>query len=121
MTEKTLPAEFKDLEPFAADWVFPTQKRRRMKRLSSNMDAIGAFYSVILPRIEAVARHLGPRPLDQLAPEEQRLLWMAYMFMEVAPAVEIFGQPEVRGNTFPYARFFEANPITGGAIVDDDN
>jgi hypothetical protein len=118
MAERALPAEFKDLDPFAADWVLPTQKRRRMKRLSSNMEAIGAFYNAILPRIEAVARYLGPRPLDQLAPDEQRLLWMAFMFMEVAPAVEIFGQPEVRGNTFPYARFFEADPINGQAIPD---
>jgi hypothetical protein len=117
MAERILPAGFEDLDPFAAHWALPTQAARREKRLASNMDEIHGFYKALLPRVEAIAKHFGSRPIDQLAAGEQRLLSLAFMFMAVAPAVEIFGQPEVRGNTFPYQRFFEADPITGRSIV----
>jgi hypothetical protein len=119
MTERILPAGFEDLEPFAAHWALPTQRARREKRLASTMDEINSFYKALLPRVEAIAKRLGSRRIDQLAADQLRLLWLAFMFMAVAPAVEIFGQPEVRGNTFPYQRFFEADPITGQPVAGD--
>ena len=110
-----LPPEFQELEPFV-EWALPTIGERRAKRLSSPMDKIDAFYQAILPRMADIAAYLNTFELSTLGQPQRRLLDLAFAFMTVAPAVEIFGQPEVKGNTFPYSRFTEADPITGVAI-----
>lgn len=115
MSEALLPAEFQDLEPYI-DWALPSIGQRRAKRLGSSMAAIDAFYQAMLPRMEALATYLNRFSLAELDAAQQRLLNLAFSFMAVAPAVEIFRQPEVKGNTFPYSRFKECDPITGAAL-----
>lgn len=110
-----LPDDFSELEPFL-DWALPTIGRRRAKRLASTMEEIDAFYQAILPRMSDIAAYLNGFDLARLDDRQKRLLDLAFSFMAVAPAVEIFGQPEVKGNTFPYSRFTESDPITGVAV-----
>jgi hypothetical protein len=117
MAEQKLPPGFQELERFVPEWTLATQKDRRGKRLSSNMEMIREVYRALLPRVEAIATHLALKPIGDFDAAEKSLLLLAFMFMDLAPAVEIFGQPEVRGNTFPYGRFFEADPIDGRAIT----
>lgn len=115
--QAALPAGFEALEPFAATWALPTQGQRRARRLASRMQDIQAFYDSALPLMPRVAEHLNGFPLEALPASEQRLLWLAYAFMAVAPAVEIFKQPDVLGNTFDHRRFVEAHPISGQPLV----
>ena len=88
-----LPADFADLEPFAA-WSLETEAERYAKRLSSTMDELQAFYDAAFPRLET---HRLPRPFDLHAlPEEAaRLLWLCYSLVNVSFPVEVWRQPRV--------------------------
>ena len=106
MAESPLPEGFADLAPFVA-WALPTETSRSRKRLSSSIEEIRAFYDAMVARGEAALAHLrdaeaaGGAPLS--APEE-RLLHLLFALAEVAPAVEVFGQPAVIDG-FEAARF----------------
>ena len=47
MAETLLPAEFADLEPFAATWCLATEPERFARRLATPMDEIQAFYDAV--------------------------------------------------------------------------
>ena len=89
------PSDFADLEPLRAAWAIGDEAARNRRRLASSMADLQAFYNAVLPRMDAIIQHLNSRPLDGLAPGEQALLDLALMFMEVAPAVEIYKDPDV--------------------------
>jgi hypothetical protein len=89
------PSEFADLEPLRAAWAIGDEAARNRARLASSMAELQAFYNALLPRMDAIIQHLNSQRLDALAPGEQALLDLALMFMEVAPAVEIYKDPDV--------------------------
>ncbi|WP_372721946.1 hypothetical protein [Immundisolibacter sp.] len=91
----TLPRGFDDLECWVAEWAIGEEAARNRKRLASSLDQLQAYYNALLPRMDAIIPHLNQYSLDALAPAEQTLLEMALMFMEVAPAVEIYKHPDV--------------------------
>jgi hypothetical protein len=90
----TLPAEFADLEPFA-DWAMPTEGARYDKRLASSMDELQAFYDAALPRLEAGTDYLKGVPLDGIADDDQRLLWLFCALVTVSFPIEVWRQPKV--------------------------
>lgn len=96
----TLPEQFKDLERFG-DWVLPTERERSAKRLSSPYSEIEDVYNSLLPRLDEMLAYLNGFPLNDLPENEGRLLLLAIVLAEVAPAVEFFGQPEVIGGFDP--------------------
>ena len=102
-TAQKLPSDFYDLEPFVS-WALATEQERTSKRLASNMETIQEFYDTMSARIEAAMKYLNQRPLDNLSPEEERLLHMSLSLMEVANAVEMFHNPAVI-NGFDVKRF----------------
>jgi Protein of unknown function (DUF4065) len=65
------------------------------QRLASTMAELRSFYDAILPRIDAILAYLNDFRLDRLPAEAQALLHLSLSLAEVAPAVELFGQPEV--------------------------
>lgn len=95
MSAHRLPESFGDLEQFAACWALPTENERHSQRLTSTMAELRGFYDAILPRIDAILAYLNDFPLDRLPAEAQALLRLSLSLAEVAPAVELFGQPEV--------------------------
>lgn len=99
-----LPHGFGDLEGWVADWAIGDESARNRKRLASSMDQLQAYYNAMLPRMDAIIPHLNQYSLDTLAPAELTLLDLALMFMEVAPAVEIYRHPDVPWG-FDAARF----------------
>ena len=103
MKEPTLPAAFHDLRPFTG-WALATERERTAKRLASDMRDIQSFYDAMLPRLDAVMDYLNGFPLDQLPDEARSLFLMSLSLVEVANAVEMFGQPSVI-NGFDVARF----------------
>jgi len=90
-----LPERFHDLETLAAGWALPTEAERHARRLASTIDELRAFYEAMLPRIEDMLAYLSEFPVDNLTPEGRNLLNLALSLAEIAPAVELFGQPEV--------------------------
>ena len=89
-----LPEGFRDLEPWL-DWSLATEGERSAKRQSSSMADLQAFYTAMLARMEEVLAHLEQFPLGTVPPDAERLLLMTLSLAEVAPAVELFGQPSV--------------------------
>src|SRR5947207_2965042 len=88
-----LPSDFRDLEPFAADWALGTENLRINKRFTSDMKAITDYYNIMIERIDAILDHLDRFDIDALPPPEERLMRMALSLVEVANAVEVYGRP----------------------------
>jgi hypothetical protein len=59
------------------------------------MEEIQAFYAALLARMEAVIAYLDQFPLDSMPADAQRLMYLTLSLAEVAPAVELFKQPNV--------------------------
>ena len=95
MPEPRLPDQFRDLEPLAAGWSLATEAERHAKRMNSTIEELRAFYDALMPRIENILAYLSEFPLDNLTPEGRNLLNMAFSLAEIAPAVELYGMPEV--------------------------
>lgn len=106
---RRLPPGFRDLEAHL-DWALPTERARHAKRMASSMNEIRAFYNVMMKRIDAVLDYLNARPLDGLSAEEKRLLDLALALPEIAPAVELYGEP---GNKYwmPLSRFVPTHDV----------
>lgn len=94
ISQKRLPDQFADLEPFAA-WSLATERERSRRRLASTMPEIQAFYGAILPRAAAIIEYLNGFSLDEMPLREKALFHMLLSLAEVANAVEIFQQPGV--------------------------
>ena len=95
MADALLPAEFADLEPFAAQWCLPTERERFAKRMSSSMDEIQAFYDAFFPRAEAAIAFCDQFPLDELPEDAERLLQLLYSLVMASFPVEAWRQPHV--------------------------
>ena len=101
---RSLPAGFQSLEPLVAAWSVSSEHARREQRASSSFAELQTYYALVGPRIRDIAAHLDQYPMGVLSAPQQALLQLALMFMEVALAVEFYGQPEVRDG-FPRQRW----------------
>ncbi len=90
----TLPADFRDLEPFA-DWALPSEGDRYAKRLASSMDELQAFYDAAFPRLEDGAEHLKTVAIDGISDEDRALLWLVAALVTVSFPVEVWRQTRV--------------------------
>lgn len=99
-----LPAEFADLEPFAATWCLPTESQRFAQRLAVPMDEMQAFYDAITPRYEEAMAYCDRFPLDDMPEEAVSLMHLLYSMIMVSFPVECWGQGPV--------------PDTGAAYLD---
>ena len=107
MSEVALPDQFRDLEPFARVWALRTETERQARRLESTIEELRAFYDTLLLRIDDILAYLSEFPLENLTPEGDRLLLLAFGLAEIAPAVELYGQTEVP-NGYDSRRFIPA-------------
>ena len=90
-----LPAEFADLEPYAARWCLATEHERYTTRLASTMTDMQAFYDAITPRAEAAISYCDGFPLDNLPTEVENLLHLLYSMVQISFPVEAWRQPRV--------------------------
>ncbi|MEL0081563.1 MAG: hypothetical protein VW985_00795 [Gammaproteobacteria bacterium] len=115
MSNTLLPGAFAQLESFATDWCIADEASRNRKRLASTMSEIRAFYKAALPQIEPIVDYLRPKPLAELDPQDRNLFNLALSFMEVAPAIEIYFEPDVP-NSFEPDRFKILPPFAQTAV-----
>jgi hypothetical protein len=99
-----LPAQFAALEPFVARWALPREKDRWKARVTSSMAEIQAFYDAMLARFDAVVAYLDRHPLDAIPEADRPLFYLTLAFMDISPAVEIFGTPDLPDNAFEIER-----------------
>ncbi len=95
MNESRLPAEFADLEPFAAKWCLATEAERYAERLASSMREMQEFYDVGVPRMRDAMAYLDTFELHSLPPQQLNLLQLMYSVIMVSLPVEVWSQPRV--------------------------
>ena len=93
MTASLLPAEFADLEPFAATWCLPTEPERWARRLASTMGEMHAFYDVCFPRLEDALRYCDRFALADMPDDVDRLLQLLCSLALVSYPIEVWRQP----------------------------
>ena len=99
-----LPAEFADLEPFAAD-VVPGHRGRALRPAPGQpMDEMQAFYDAVTPRAEEAMAYCDEFPLDDMPEDAVNLMHLLYSMVMVSFPVECWGQGPV--------------PDTGAAYLD---
>ena len=99
-----LPAQFADLEPFAAKWCLPTERERYATRLGSSTEEMQVLYDAVTPRAEAAMAYIEQFPFDALPDDATRLLHLLYSMIQASFPVEVWHQPKV--------------PDTGSAALD---
>ncbi|MGO4444658.1 hypothetical protein AB4Z42_14990 [Mycobacterium sp. 2YAF39] len=104
MTDSQLPEGFSELEEWVDDWALSTRAQRYAARLDRPYDDLVAFYDAIAPHAERAIAHLDGRDVNNLAPEETRLMHMLYSMILVSYAVNIFKQNRIPDSG---AAFFE--------------
>lgn len=104
--EGVLPTAFADLAEFVREWSLPTERARKDKRATAAMPDLQSYYAAFKPRVPAIAEHLNgfEYSLEKLPAAERNLLQLAFMYMEVAMAVEFYRRPEPE-DSFPRDRF----------------
>lgn len=96
MAERHLPEPFQEIEPYLA-WSLATDRERSIKRQTSSMAEITAFYQAMLPRMDAILSYLEQYPPEQVPADVQRLFWLTLSLAKIAPAVEMYGEPVPEG------------------------
>ena len=100
-----LPSEFADLNDLTAEWALDGMAALNQARLQHSMADIDAFYQRMLERMDAIMSYLQGLPTTSaLSATDNNLYRLACAYMEVAPAVELFRDPDVPDG-FPAERF----------------
>jgi len=94
-SEPLLPAQFSELEPFAAKWCLATERERFAARMASSMDDIQSFYDAFFPRAADAIASCDQFPLDELPEDAERLLQLLYSLVMVSFPVEAWRQPHI--------------------------
>lgn len=94
METSVLPAAFTDLEPYLA-WALPTENERTYRRKTSEMQDIRDFWEAMAPKLPEVMEYLDRYHESELTEDGKRLFYLALAMMEIAPAVENYGEPNV--------------------------
>jgi hypothetical protein len=89
-----LPAEFADLEPFAA-WDLATEPERYARRLASSMAEMQTFYDAAFSRLEDAIAYCDRFPLDDLPEDARSLMHVMQSLVMVSFPVEVWKQPRV--------------------------
>lgn len=116
-TMSMLPAEFADLERFAAEWALPSELERNQFRVRRPQTELEDFYHTVFPRMDALCEYIDQFSLDAMPRPAERLLQLGLMLMEVVPAVEVYHAPDVPNST-PYERFHILSPVDPVKILD---
>lgn len=96
-------------------WSLPTQAERHAKRRCSTLDELTDFYAAMLPRMDELIAHLNGLPLSKLEGADRDLLNLCLCWIDVALAVELFGEPD-ESTAMPAARFTIATSEPRGVV-----
>jgi hypothetical protein len=89
-----LPADFADLEPFAA-WCLGRETERFAKRMASSMDEMQALYDATTPRARDAIEYCNQYPLEDMPEDVVNLMHLLYSMVMVSFPVECWGQARI--------------------------
>ncbi|WP_067693993.1 hypothetical protein [Nocardia jejuensis] len=95
MSTTLLPAEFADLEQFAAVWCLAAESERYDRRLASSMADMQRFYDAITPRAQDAIAYCDKFPLEDLPEDAKNLMYLIYSMIMVSFPVEVWRQPKI--------------------------
>lgn len=102
---RALPSDFSGLEDLAEVWALEGMAALNRRRLASSMEEIDHFYGRLVRRMPAIMTYLQDLPAaSPLRDRDRNLYNLACAYMEVAPAVELFRDPDVPDG-YPADRF----------------
>jgi hypothetical protein len=92
-----LPQEFSGLEHLVAEWAIEDGHERYLKRVSSSMTEIQAFYDELFPHAEQAVAYIDKFDYSQPLPQDvANLRNLLYSLITVSLAVELWKQPRVK-------------------------
>lgn len=86
------------------EWVLSTQAERYTKRRKSSAAEVKRFYEQFHPVVDSVVAELNSNTLESLDEQQLKLLYLCMSWIEVASAVELFGDSDAR-HSMPGYRF----------------
>jgi hypothetical protein len=92
---QSLPPTFAELERFVEKWDKPNSNSRYAERLASQFPELLDFHDAVLRRIHDIKEYLSSKGFLDYSPEDIRLAHLAFAWVPVAEAVEVFKQPRV--------------------------
>jgi len=95
MTQGLLPAEFFDLHCYVGKWDHPGTNERYAERLSSHYPELEEFHAIFGARLADVKAHLDKKAFCDYSDADRRLARLAWSWVIVAEAVEVFKQARV--------------------------
>jgi hypothetical protein len=95
MPDSSLPAQFADLERFAAKWDKKGTAERYAVRLGSSMEELQDFHDALLPRMGDIRAFLDKKSFSDYSDADRCLGRLAFAWVSAAEAVEVFKQPRV--------------------------
>jgi len=100
-----LPKEFLDLTDLVEEWALGTPQALNSKRLNSSIEQLDNLYSRLDQRMVSIMSYLKKFSVSEEMPEAVDTLYrLARAFMEIAPAVELFRDPDIPDG-FPSEKF----------------
>lgn len=90
-----LPEQFSDLEPFLAKWDLPGTNERYAQKLASTIGELEEFHGAVRKHLEQIKSYLDSKAFDEYSDADGRLARLAFAWVPVAEAVEVFKQPRV--------------------------
>ena len=100
-----LPGPFADLADLTGEWALEGMAALNQARLQHPMSKIDDFYQRMVERMDAVMGYLQDLPASTpLSSADRNLYNLACAYMEVAPAAELFRDPDVPDG-FPAEKF----------------
>jgi hypothetical protein len=92
-----LPQEFSGLEHLVPGWAIEDGHERYLKRVSSSMTEIQAFYDELFPHAEEAVAYIDKFDYSQPLPQDvANLRNLLYSLITVSLAVELWKQPRVK-------------------------
>lgn len=92
-----LPEPFAELEHLVPEWAIEDGHQRYLKRVSSTMEELKAFYDQVFPRGREAIDYIDQFDYQQPLPEPAaNLRNLIYALITVALAVEVWKQPRVK-------------------------
>lgn len=84
-----------DLDVFLAEWGLPESHQRAVKRSTSTMAEIEAFYRAMTPRLAEIIEYLNQFPLHEIPTADRSLADAALAVCEVDYAVNKWHTPNL--------------------------